>query len=115
MQGIMKLVNHPAGPKTIFFWAPLAKWALVIAGINDLTRPAEKISVPQSVALSATGLIWARYATQIIPVNYNLLSVNIFVAVTGILQISRKFGLIGDIPFLTKATPENTTTSSTKQ
>ncbi|KAK6017013.1 hypothetical protein OSTOST_17499, partial [Ostertagia ostertagi] len=37
--------NHPAGPKTVFFWAPTIKWGLVIAGIADLARPAEKLSV----------------------------------------------------------------------
>lgn len=39
--------NHPAGPKTVFFWAPTIKWALVGAGLADLARPAEKLSVYQ--------------------------------------------------------------------
>lgn len=43
------------------------------------------------MALSVTGLIWSRYATQITPVNYNLLSVNVFVAITGLYQLSRKY------------------------
>ncbi|KAJ1515354.1 Mitochondrial pyruvate carrier 2 [Coelomomyces lativittatus] len=81
--------NHPAGPKTIHFWAPAAKWALVIAGLGDLKRPAEKLSLSQSTALAATGMIWSRYSTQIIPVNYNLLSVNVFVAGTGLYQLYR--------------------------
>jgi hypothetical protein len=68
-------MNHPAGPKyvlsplpgddsdyadprTIFFWAPLAKWGLVAAGLKDFSRPAEKLSVSQNVALAATGFIW---------------------------------------------------------
>nr|VZI26993.1 unnamed protein product [Spirometra erinaceieuropaei] len=34
--------EHPAGPKTVFFWAPTFKWGLVIAGLADLTRPVEK-------------------------------------------------------------------------
>lgn len=46
--------------------------------------------MPQSIALAATGVIWARYSTQIIPVNYNLLAVNIFVGITGIYQIQKK-------------------------
>lgn len=54
-------LNHPAGPKTVFFWAPLFKWALVAAGVKDLTRPAEKLSVSQNVALATTGVIWVRY------------------------------------------------------
>lgn len=43
-----KFINHPAGPKTIFFWAPLMKWGLVIAGLGDLKRPANQLSVSQS-------------------------------------------------------------------
>jgi len=85
------LWNHPAGPKTIFFWAPAFKWGLVIAGIGDLTRPAEKLSIPQSSALAATGLIWSRYSLVIIPKNWSLFSVNVFVAATSLYQLSRAF------------------------
>lgn len=83
------LWKHPAGPQTVFFWAPLFKWGLVIAGIGDLSRPADKLSVPQSGALAATGIIWSRYSLVIIPKNYSLFSVNIFVAITGLYQLSR--------------------------
>ncbi|RCN27799.1 hypothetical protein ANCCAN_26466 [Ancylostoma caninum] len=41
------LWNHPAGPKTVFFWGPTIKWGLVIAGLADLSRPANKLSVYQ--------------------------------------------------------------------
>jgi mitochondrial pyruvate carrier 2 len=71
--------------------APTWKWGLVIAGLADLQRPADLISVPQSSALAVTGVIWSRYATQIIPVNYNLLSVNVFVGATGIYQLYRAY------------------------
>ncbi|GAB1604811.1 mitochondrial pyruvate carrier 2-like [Argonauta hians] len=83
------LWNHPAGPKTIFFWAPAFKWSLVIAGLGDLSRPAEKLSLSQSAALMATGLIWSRYAMVIIPKNYNLFAVNSFVAMTGAYQVKK--------------------------
>lgn len=85
------LWEHPAGPKTVFFWAPVFKWGLVIAGIGDLTRPAEKLSISQSSALAATGLIWSRYSLVIIPKNWSLFSVNVFVAGTSIYQLSRAF------------------------
>ncbi|KAF0026584.1 hypothetical protein F2P81_021321 [Scophthalmus maximus] len=48
------LYNHPAGPKTVFFWAPMFKWGLVGAGLADMTRPAEKLSTSQSAVLTAT-------------------------------------------------------------
>ncbi|XP_044738434.1 mitochondrial pyruvate carrier 2-like [Chrysoperla carnea] len=83
------LWQHPAGPKTVFFWAPMCKWGLVCAGIGDLQRPAEAISLPQTIALSATGLIWSRYSLVIIPKNYSLFSVNVFVAATQLYQMAR--------------------------
>lgn len=86
---LQPLWNHEAGPKTIFFWAPAFKWSLVIAGLGDLTRPSEKISLGQSAALSATGLVWARYSMVIIPKNWSLFSVNVFVAITGLYSFSR--------------------------
>uniref|UniRef100_W6ND46 Mitochondrial pyruvate carrier n=1 Tax=Haemonchus contortus TaxID=6289 RepID=W6ND46_HAECO len=54
--------NHPAGPKTVFFWAPTIKWALVGAGLADLARPAQKLSPYQNTAICATGAIWTRYS-----------------------------------------------------
>jgi hypothetical protein len=36
----------------------MAKWALVAAGVKDLGRPAEKLSLNQNIALAATGFIW---------------------------------------------------------
>ena len=44
-------------------------------------------NAPPSQTSDATGLIWSRYATQITPVNYNLLAVNVFVGSTGLYQI----------------------------
>ncbi|EDO33873.1 predicted protein [Nematostella vectensis] len=81
--------NAPAGPKTIFFWAPAFKWGLVFAGLADLARPADKLSPSQSTALAATGLIWARYSMVIIPKNWLLFSVNIGLGITGINQLAR--------------------------
>jgi hypothetical protein len=62
------LLLHPAGPFTIFFWAPTFKWLITIANIGDFSRPAENISANQQLAITCTGFIWARYATQINPI-----------------------------------------------
>lgn len=64
---------------------------LVLAGIGDLSRPADKLSVSQSSALAATGIIWSRYSLVIIPKNWSLFSVNVFVAITSVYQLSRAF------------------------
>ncbi|CAO3647564.1 unnamed protein product [Mucor fragilis] len=86
---LRKFIDSPAGPKTIHFWAPAMKWALVIAGIGDMQRPAEKLSLTQNVSLMMTGLIWSRYSMVIIPKNYSLLAVNVFVFGTSSIQVGR--------------------------
>ncbi|KAK0053526.1 mitochondrial pyruvate carrier 2 [Biomphalaria pfeifferi] len=83
------LWEHPAGPKTIHFWAPALKWVLVFASVGDLQRPAKSLSINQAIALAATGTIWARYAMVIIPKNYSLFLVNIFVGSTAYIQLFR--------------------------
>uniref|UniRef100_A0A182PEB7 Mitochondrial pyruvate carrier n=1 Tax=Anopheles epiroticus TaxID=199890 RepID=A0A182PEB7_9DIPT len=83
------LWNHAAGPKTVFFWAPVFKWGLVVAGLSDLRRPADQLSISQSASLAATGIIWSRYSLVIIPKNWGLFSVNVFVAGTQVLQLYR--------------------------
>lgn len=86
--------------------APTFKWGITFANIADFSRPAETISTPQQCAVTATGLIWSRFATQIAPVNYNLLTVNAFMAMTGMYQLSRKFGLIESSPSPSEAVRE---------
>ncbi|KID89908.1 UPF0041 domain protein [Metarhizium guizhouense ARSEF 977] len=86
------------GIKTVHFWAPVMKvadankdwqWALVLAGISDFARPAEKLSFTQNFALTCTGLIWTRWCLIIKPKNYLLAAVNFFLGLVGIVQVSR--------------------------
>lgn len=63
--------------------------SLVVAGLNDLRRPANQLSIGQSLSLAATGLVWSRYSLVIIPKNYALFSVNVFVAGTQLVQLYR--------------------------
>ena len=56
-----------------------------------MSRPVETVSVRQSGALAATGFIWSRYSLVIIPKNWGLFSVNIFVGMTGLYQIVRVY------------------------
>lgn len=67
----------------------MCKWGLVIAGITDLARPAELLSIEQTVAIGSTGFIYSRFSMVIIPKNYTLLSVNVFVAITQSIQLYR--------------------------
>ncbi|XP_039481438.1 mitochondrial pyruvate carrier 2 [Drosophila santomea] len=79
---VQPLWQSPAGPRTVFFWAPFFKWTLVLAGLSDtLNRPAANISLNQCATLALTGLIWARYSVVITPRNYNLVAVNMAVFV----------------------------------
>ncbi|KAJ2493665.1 Mitochondrial pyruvate carrier subunit [Coemansia sp. RSA 2050] len=84
-----RFINSPVGPKTIHFWAPAMKWGLVIAGLGDLARPVDQISVRQQLSLAATGLIWTRWSTIITPKNYSLATVNFFVGCTAAYQLAR--------------------------
>ncbi|KAK8927300.1 putative mitochondrial pyruvate carrier 2 [Metarhizium anisopliae] len=93
------------GIKTVHFWSatqtpPLTnnkvadanndwQWALVLAGISDFARPAEKLSFTQNFALTCTGLIWTRWCLIIKPKNYLLAAVNFFLGLVGIVQVSR--------------------------
>ncbi|KAM7205364.1 putative mitochondrial pyruvate carrier 2 [Rhypophila sp. PSN 637] len=84
-----RMWNSPVGFKTVHFWAPVMKWALVLAGVADFARPAEKLSLTQNAALTATGLIWTRWCLIIKPKNYLLAAVNFFLGMVGIVQVSR--------------------------
>ncbi|KAL2820092.1 hypothetical protein BJX63DRAFT_381286 [Aspergillus granulosus] len=86
-----RLWNSPVGLKTVHFWAPVMKWALVIAGISDFQRPAEKLSLTQNGALTATGAIWTRWCLIIKPKNYLLAAVNFFLGCVGVVQVTRIF------------------------
>lgn len=67
----------------------MCKWALVLASIKDLARPAELLSVEQILAIGATGFVYSRFSMVIVPKNYTLLSVNVFVAITQTIQLYR--------------------------
>lgn len=66
------------------------KWGITVANVGDFQKPPEVLSYPQQTAVATTGVIWMRYATQIVPVNWNLFAVNAAMAVTGTYQLSRK-------------------------
>ncbi|KAK9681456.1 hypothetical protein RND81_10G003700 [Saponaria officinalis] len=87
---LQALWNHPAGPKTIHFWAPTFKWGISIANIADFAKPPEELSYPQQIVVACSGIIWSRYGTVITPKNWNLFSVNLAMAGTGLYQLSRK-------------------------
>jgi len=84
-----RMWNSPVGVKTVHFWAPVMKWAIVIAGISDFARPAEKLSLTQNAALTCTGIIWTRWCLIIKPKNYLLAAVNFFLGIVGVIQCTR--------------------------
>jgi len=87
---IRNFFAHPAGPMTIFFWAPTSKWLLSANNLIDLEKPTEKISLAQQSALTATGIIWARYSFVINPINKNLAFVNVILGLSSGYQLIRK-------------------------
>ena len=89
-QRLHPVLSHPAGPFTIFFWAPMMKWGLSVANLIDYKRPVDQVSVPQQLSLVLTGLIWTRWSFVISPVNFNLAAVNFALALTGSYHLLRK-------------------------
>ncbi|KAL0461153.1 UNVERIFIED_CONTAM: Mitochondrial pyruvate carrier 3 [Sesamum latifolium] len=87
---LQALWNHPAGPKTIHFWAPTFKWGLSIANVSDFSKPPETLSYPQQAVIAGSGVIWSRYCFVITPWNWNLFGVNSAMACTGFYQLARK-------------------------
>ncbi|GAB4849685.1 Mitochondrial pyruvate carrier 4 [Ancistrocladus abbreviatus] len=87
----MSLKGNSLFVMQVHFWAPTFKWGISIANIADFSKPPEKLSYPQQIAVTATGLIWSRYSMVITPKNWNLFSVNVAMAGTGLYQLSRKF------------------------
>lgn len=67
----------------------LLQWALVLAGVSDFARPAEKLSLTQNAALTATGFIWTRWCMIITPKNFLLAAVNFFLGLVGVTQCTR--------------------------
>ncbi|XP_057977856.1 mitochondrial pyruvate carrier 4-like isoform X1 [Malania oleifera] len=65
-------------------------WGIIIANAADFSKPPEKLSYPQQMAVACSGVIWSRYSTIITPRNLNLLSVNVAMAGTGLYQVARK-------------------------
>ncbi|KAF2465918.1 UPF0041-domain-containing protein [Lindgomyces ingoldianus] len=84
-----RLWNSPVGPKTVHFWAPIMKWAVVLTGVSDFFRPASSLSLTQNAALMATGAIWTRWCFVIRPKNMFLAAVNFFLFVVGSTQVTR--------------------------
>ena len=53
------------------------------------TRPPRHLPPSRAAAVITTGLIWARWSTQITPVNWNLCIVNAVMASTGLWHAGR--------------------------
>jgi hypothetical protein len=87
---IRNFSSHPAGPFTIFFWAPTSKWLLSGANLLNIDKPTDTISLAQTAALTATGVIWTRYSFVISPINVNLAIVNLALGLSSGYQLVRK-------------------------
>jgi len=63
----------------------------ILSLIADMSRPVEKVSTGQQIAITATGILFTRLSLVVVPINYNLASVNVFMAGTGMMQLYRKY------------------------
>ncbi len=70
-------VHSSNGPKTTHFWGPVANWGLVLAGLLDMKKPAEAISLNMTGVLCAYSALFMRFAWMVVPRNYILLSCHV--------------------------------------
>jgi hypothetical protein len=74
---LQQWINASNGPKTTHFWGPVANWGLVLAGLLDMKKPAEAISLNMTGVLCAYSLLFMRFAWMVKPRNYILLSCHV--------------------------------------
>ncbi|CXI96857.1 mitochondrial pyruvate carrier protein 2, putative [Plasmodium berghei] len=86
---IKKAFVSDTGLLTIHFWAPTFKWSISLANIADINRDPKLLSLPQQFAIGLTGLLFSRFAYVIKPRNINLITINIFMSITAMYQITR--------------------------
>uniref|UniRef100_A0A8C9GR79 Mitochondrial pyruvate carrier n=1 Tax=Piliocolobus tephrosceles TaxID=591936 RepID=A0A8C9GR79_9PRIM len=61
----------------IMFWAPLANWGFVLAGLNDLNKLPIFVSEKMTATLVVYSLLFMRYSLAINPKNYLLFSCHV--------------------------------------
>jgi len=66
---LKKLWDSPIGIRTTHFWGPAANWGIVLAGLSDINRPVEKISVNMSSAMLLYSALFMRFALRVQPRN----------------------------------------------
>ena len=74
MDAVTAFVNSPVGPKTVHFWGPAANWGLVVAGLLDANKPAERISERMTATLFFYSCLFMRFAWKVQPRNLFLFS-----------------------------------------
>ena len=68
----MGMIRSPIGPMTIHFWGPMANWGLVIAGILDMNKPMDRVSLKMTSVLCFYSCLFMRFAWMVQPRNYLL-------------------------------------------
>ncbi|XP_022221372.2 mitochondrial pyruvate carrier 4 isoform X1 [Drosophila obscura] len=82
--------TSPTGPQTVFFWGPVVKWCVVLAGLGDLlNRQPHLISKKQTLVLALSGVLWSRWSMVIRPRNYNYMACNAVMSASQTLQLWR--------------------------
>lgn len=111
---VSRVAQSEAGPFRVHFWAPASKWLISGASLMELDRPTDTISLPQYAALTLCGVIHARYALTVVPINYMLCSVNIALFGSSFWHLGRKTkaDYIDVVPGDEKSTASTTTQGS---
>ncbi|XP_017153084.1 mitochondrial pyruvate carrier 4 [Drosophila miranda] len=82
--------TSPTGPQTVFFWGPVVKWSVVLAGLGDvLNRQPHLISKKQTLVLALSGVLWSRWSMVIRPRNYNYMACNAVMSASQVVLLWR--------------------------
>ncbi|EME32014.1 Mitochondrial pyruvate carrier 1 [Galdieria sulphuraria] len=87
-----RLWNSPTGPKTTHFWGPVANWGFVLAGLVDMYKPTEYVSVPMTSALCLYSGLFMRFAWRVQPRNYLLFACHCSNETVQLYQLQRALG-----------------------
>lgn len=75
---------------TTHFWGPVANWGFVLAGLNDMTKPPERISEKMTGVLCVYSLLFMRFGYMVTPRNYLLIACHVCNEAVQVTLLSRK-------------------------
>jgi len=113
MQRIISLLPTKQYFFSTHFWGPLANWGFVIAGLADMQKSPEIISLPMTTALCCYSGLFMRFAYLVQPRNWLLLTCHISNECVQLTQLFRKIKYESEQKKEPKTETKSVTTTTT--